>query len=232
MLGFIARYDPLPTFRGPNISDIPLPGVQVAGEPAVRGTAGSVVRVVGEACGYQVTGSGWVASPHRIVTNAHVVAGESQTSVQIRGVGRAIPARVIWFDADNDIAILDAPGVEASPLPIRSSVPAADRSAAMLGFPENGPFTIRSARIGLTRDVRTTDITDTRRVVRSVTAFRGVVRHGNSGGPLLNSSGEVVGTVFAAAVDDVEGGYAIPTSVVLDAISRETTVSVSTGPCV
>lgn len=232
VLGFIARHDPLPTFNGPNISDIGVPsGTTTNGSP-VRQAAASVVRIVGEACGYEVTGSGWVAAPHRVVTNAHVVAGEDHTAVQEHGAGRLIPARVIWFDTINDIAILDTPGVQAPPLTIDAVTPQFNHGGAILGYPENGPFMTRPVRIGHTRAVRTTDITDSQQVVRSVTAFRGDVRHGNSGGPVVNAAGAVIGTVFASAVDRVEGGYAVPTSIVVDALTQAGSVSLQTGPCV
>ena len=232
ILGVISRYDPLPQLRGPSISGIEIPDSRTSDVPAVVGAGQSVVRVVGEACGFQLTGSGWVAAPDLVVTNAHVVAGEVATLVQPGGQGAGRVASVVWFDPESDLAVLRIPDLHLAPLPVRLERPEASRSGAILGYPENGPFNIRAVRVGSTGIVATTDITGGREVRRNVTAFRGIVRHGNSGGPLIDETGAVIATVFAAAVGGAHGGYAIPVSEIRPVITAGPTQPVSTGACV
>ncbi len=232
VLGFIARYDPLPMLRGPSVAQIAAPDAATAGTPGVQRSAASVVRIVGAACGYQVTGSGWVAMPGVVVTNAHVVAGGNSTAVQVDGRGRELPADVVAFDPDYDLAVLAVPGLSLPSLSFRTGFAAAGEAGSIAGYPENGPRDIQSVRVGTTGDVRTTDITGDRQVRRPVTAFRGVVRQGNSGGPLLDEDGRVLGAVFAGALDAPPGGYAIPAAAVVELLRKPQLGPVSTGSCV
>ena len=187
ILHALARFDPLPALHGP-VANVPQPTPAILGTPGARAAAPSVVRIVGTACGLGIEGSGWVAAPGVVVTTAHVVAGENDTPVELGGSGAGLPAQVIDFDPHDDIAILRVPGLAARPLSLASSSPAGT-SVAILGYPEDGPFDSEPGRIGQTVDIDTEDAYGNGPVLRSVTEFLGNVRPGNSGGPLIDSSG-------------------------------------------
>ena len=230
VLHALARFDPFPKVTGPAPEVRPPPG-SIARKPGITAASHSVVKVLGTACGLGIEGSGWVGrSGGEVVTNAHVVAGESDTTVELQGQSPRYPAQAIWFDPHNDIAILRAPGlVSASPLPIRVDAPA-ETAAAVLGFPENGPLDIQPARLGPTTDVITQDAYGRGPVHRRVTSLRALVRSGNSGGPLVDARGRVLATVFAATTGGTPGGYAVPDSEVVKALQRAS-APVGTGPC-
>jgi S1-C subfamily serine protease len=226
LMDAIARVDPFPTIVGPRPpSEAPDPAV--LNRPGVREAAPSVVRVLGTACGLAVSGSGWVASPGVVVTAAHAVAGQRDTTVQAPG-GRRLRARAIAYDPTNDIAVLRAPRLRAPSLRLDDGDSGAP--VAILGYPENGPLTAEPGRIGRTATVLTEDAYGRGPVRRTVTALSGEVRHGNSGGPAVNGQGEVETTVFAARIGE-SGGFGVPPSIV-----RNTLASaggpVSTGSCV
>jgi S1-C subfamily serine protease len=229
ILNALARFDPLPSFRGPQ-ADVPAPTARIARVPAVADASRSVVKVLGTACGLGVEGSGWVTTDGLVVTNAHVVAGEDDTTVQLQGRGPRLAAHAVAFDERNDVAVLAVDGLRAPGLRLRDDVPSGT-SAALLGFPLNGPYDVRPARMGQTRMAIADDAYGNGPVTRSISPLRGVVRHGNSGGPLVDEQGRVVGTVFASTVGgDRAGGYAVPNAVVQDVLGR-VHGSVSTGPC-
>ncbi|MGN6170646.1 MAG: MarP family serine protease, partial [Solirubrobacteraceae bacterium] len=196
ILNALARFDPLPTIHGP-AATVPPPSRGILSAPGVRDAGGSVVRVVGTACGLGIEGSGWVAAPGLVVTNAHVVAGESDTRVEIAGGAPGFPAEALDFDPRDDIAVLRVQGLTAHSLAIAPSAPAG-ASGAILGYPQDGPFEAQPGRIGQTRDVETENAYGQGPVLRSVTELRGLVRPGNSGGPVVSSSGQVLATAFAA----------------------------------
>jgi S1-C subfamily serine protease len=231
ILHSLARFDPLPEIAGPGASGVAAPTGRIARVAPVRAAAGGVVRVLGTACGLGVEGSGWVAATGLVVTNAHVVAGEQDTVVQARGAGPRLAARVVAFDAHDDVAVLRVPGLGATAL-AGAPEPPAGRAVAILGFPHNGPYDVRSARVGPTREVLSEDAYGRGPVRRRVTTFRGKVRSGNSGGPLVDARGRVAGTVFAAAVGGgARGGYAVPGDVVAARVAAAGRRAVSTGPC-
>jgi S1-C subfamily serine protease len=192
-----------------------------------------VVRVFGTACGLGVEGSGWVAAPGLVVTNAHVVAGEGDTQIQIDGIGPGHEARALVFDPHNDIAILGVPGLTLRPLPIDGK-PALGIAAAILGYPLDGAFDAEPGRLGQTETVDTQDAYGQGHVLRTITALRGKVRPGNSGGPMVDGRGRVVATVFAALTGTPRaGGFAVPNTLVRAALRRAEARSqpVSTGHC-
>jgi hypothetical protein len=230
LLNALARFDPLPSISGPS-ANVPPPYSRIARDPAMIAAGRSVVRVLGTACGLGVQGSGWVAGNGIVVTNAHVVAGEDDTTVQLRGQGAHYSATPIWFDAHDDVAILRVPGVGgAATLRLRVDAPIGT-SAAVLGFPENGPYDVAPARLGQTSTVLTDDAYGRGPVRRSITSLRGLVRPGNSGGPVVDGAGRVVTTVFAATVGGrYHSGFGVPDSVVRSALSQARG-PVSTGPC-
>ncbi|MBO0706337.1 MAG: MarP family serine protease [Candidatus Dormibacteraeota bacterium] len=234
ILHALARFDPLPSVRGP-AAQVPAPPTGIAAAPAVRGSFGSVVRIVGTACGLGIEGSGWVAAPGLVVTNAHVVAGETDEVVQPGGASPGIPAQAVAFDPHNDVAVLRVSGLNERPLPLASD-PHQGTAAAILGYPLDGPFDAEPGRVGQTQDVSTEDAYGNGPVVRSITSLRGLVRPGNSGGPMVDAAGKVVATVFAAITSSsasAPGGFAVPNTIVRHelAVAKRNQGSVSTGPC-
>jgi S1-C subfamily serine protease len=235
ILNALAKVDPLPSVNGPT-ADVPPPTKGILGVPAVRHTFGSVVRVVGTACGLGIEGSGWVAAPDIVVTNAHVVAGETNTTVQADGNPPNLTARALAFDPHDDVAVLYVPSLSRASLTM-SAHPKAGQSAAILGYPLDGPFTAVPGRIGPTQTVSTQDAYGNGPVLRSIESLRGLVRPGNSGGPLINAAGQVVGMVFASitggTVSPGGDGLAVPNAIVAKqlAIARSRQRFISTGPC-
>jgi hypothetical protein len=229
ILKALARFDPLPSVSGPSANVAP-PNAKIARDPDVRAAGRSVVRVLGTACGLGVQGSGWVAGKGIVVTNAHVVAGQDDTTVQPGGEGAGLDASTIWFDPRNDLSILRVPGLSGVPA-LRMHVNAnAGTSAAVLGFPENGRFDVEPARLGPTATVITQNAYCRGPVKRRITSLRGLVRPGNSGGPAVDAAGRVVTTIFAAATSRRRTGFGVPDSVVRDALRRARR-AVGTGPC-
>jgi trypsin-like peptidase/colicin V production protein len=225
----LARFDPFPSIRGPS-ANVPPPNAKIARDPQVRGAAGSVVRVLGTACGLGVQGSGWIVRDGLVVTNAHVVAGQDDTTVQLRGEGPSVDAEAVWYDPRNDLAILRAPGLGDAPaLPMRADAEAGT-AAAVLGFPGNGSYDVQPARLGSTELVITQDAYGRGPVRRAITSLRALVRHGNSGGPVVDGRGRVVTTVFAAASGRRRTGYGVPDATVRSALGR-IRGPVDTGPC-
>jgi len=213
LLKALARFDPFPRVDGPEVNVGP-PRSGIGADPDVRRAGASVVKVVGSACGLGVQGSGWVAADGIVVTNAHVVAGEDDTAVVPRDGRGRLDATVVAFDTKNDIAVLRVPGLDLAPLPFAREVKVSE-PGAVEGFPLSGPFRIRPARVGQTRVVFSQDAYGRGPVRRRITAFRGTVQPGNSGGPIVDAAGRVSGTVFAQSVGPgPRGGYAVPNETV------------------
>jgi hypothetical protein len=230
LLNALARFDPFPKIAGP-AANVPPPNAKIARDPQVAAAGTSVVRVLGTACGLGIEGSGWIAPGGLVVTNAHVVAGEDDTTVQAQGTGPHLDAQPVWFDPHNDIALLRVPALAgARSLPLNVNA-APGTSAAILGFPENGPYDVEPGRLGRTDTVRTEDAYGRGPVQRKITSLRGRVRSGNSGGPMVDGSGRVVTTIFAATVGrGKRSGFGVPDSVVRDALAKAGG-PVGTGAC-
>jgi len=222
----LARVDPFPAITGPSAPVSP-PDPRVLSDPSVRQASPSVLKVLGTACGLGVSGSGWVAAPELVVTAAHVVAGQDDTTVEPVGGVPRLRAHAVYFDRTNDVAVLRVPGLDASPLPLAKARPGA--SVAVLGFPESGPFTASAGRIGQTRQVLARDSYGHGPISRTITSLRAQVRHGDSGGPALDAQGRVQATIFAARPGG-DVGYGVPASIVRRALARSTG-PVSTGDC-
>jgi S1-C subfamily serine protease len=231
ILNALARFDPLPQISGP-APDVRAPTAAIARDPQVRAASRSVVRVLGTACGLGVQGSGWVARDGVVVTNAHVVAGQDDTTVQIGGEGDRHDADVVWFDVTNDLAILRSSGIAGTPALAMNDNARAGTSAAILGFPENGPYDVQPGRLGSTTAANTQDAYGRGPVRRTITSLRGLVRHGNSGGPMVDGDGRVVTTIFASAsAEGARQGFGVPDRFVREALGRAQG-PVDTGPCV
>jgi S1-C subfamily serine protease len=213
VLNALARLDPLPSLPGP-LPQLTAPPPKIAGNPVVRAASRSVVRVLGTACGLAIEGSGWVARPEEVVTNAHVVAGESDTTVEVEGQPPQLPAQAIAFDPTYDLAVLRVPGLDLPTLALASN-PSAGTAGAVLGYPENGPFDVQAGRIGATGQVLTQNAYGEGSVERLLTPLRGLVRPGNSGGPVVSTAGQVLTTVFAGTTGGgPAGGYGVANATV------------------
>jgi len=208
ILGALARLDPLPSISGPS-PDVAPPLPAVARTAGVRRAARSVVRILGTACGLAIEGSGWVAAAEEVVTNAHVVAGEQDTTVEVAGQPPQLSAQAIAFDPADDVAVLRVRELGLPALSLAAN-PATGAAGAILGYPENGPFEAQPGRIGQTQTVITQDAYGNGPVSRLLTPLRGLVRPGNSGGPLVDSAGRVLTTVFAGTTGGgPRGGYGV-----------------------
>jgi hypothetical protein len=231
ILNALARLDPLPQLAGPS-PDVAAPLPQIGRAPDVRAASRSIVRVLGTACGLAIEGSGWVARPDEVITNAHVVAGERDTTVELGGQPPDMPAEAIAFDPTNDIAVLRVRSLAGVSSLSVVDEPASGRAGAILGYPENGPYDVRPARIGRTQTVLTSNAYGQGPVSRLLTPLRGVVRPGNSGGPLVDGNGNVLTTVFAGTVGGgTPGGYGVANATVLGILADAGSAAVSTGPC-
>ena len=235
ILNALSRLDALPSITGPS-PDVAPPQTHVARTPGVRRASGSVVRVDGTACGLAIEGSGWVAAPDVVVTNAHVVAGEQDTSVQVGGHAPDLPAHPLAFDPTHDVAVLEVPGLGLPSLSLAPH-PASGTPGAILGYPEDGAFDVEPGRIGRTQTVLTDNAYGQGPVARLLTPLRGLVRPGNSGGAMVDSAGNVLTTVFAATVGaHPRGGYGVANETIAgtlgEALARARARStVGTGPC-
>ncbi|HST70087.1 MAG TPA: MarP family serine protease [Solirubrobacterales bacterium] len=226
VLNALNRVDPAPTVLGPAAPVAP-PDAKIASDPDVLGAGDSVVRVLSTACGLGIEGSGWAVEPGVIVTNAHVIAGSDDTTVTTQN-GIELEATPIYYEPRRDLALLRV-GTALPTLPI-SSRRQGGEDGAVLGYPENGPYSLSPARIGETRVTISEDSYGNGPVERTIVAMSGIVRSGNSGGPLVDPAGHVVGTVFAATTSGPRGGFAIPAEEVREAL-RGAADEVDTGAC-
>jgi S1-C subfamily serine protease len=218
------------------VAPVAEPDQATAQSPEVVAAGAGVVRVVGEAeaCGRSQEGSGFVLAPGRVLTNAHVVAGMSSPQVQVGGTGDDLDATVVVFDAARDLAVLDVPELQARPLPLATEEGVRGDEVVVAGFPLNGPYLLTPGRV---RDVITAvgeDIYGEAEVTREVYSLFAEVRPGNSGGPVLDAQGAVVGVVFARSLDDASTGYAVTLDEAAPVIEAAVGASapVATGDCV
>lgn len=222
----------LEPFARERIKNVPRPTPRILRRPAVRAAGASVVKVLGTAssCGRSLEGTGFVYDTGRVMTNAHVVAGVNHPVVLIDGAQyRAV---VVYYDPDVDVAVLSVPGLPAPALQFGGRARTA-AAAAVLGFPQNGPYDVEPARVRDIQRLRSPNIYGVSNVERQTYSLYALVRPGNSGGPVVNRRGRVIGVVFAASVTDRTTGYALTANQVSTAASRgdASTVRVGTGAC-
>lgn len=223
LMDALVRVDPFAALAGP-AADVSPPDPAIAGDPQVLAARLGVVRLTGFACGLGIEGSGWIAGPGLVVTNAHVVAGVSVPRVD-QGDGRLFQGAVVHFDARNDLALVRVEGLRGGQLTLAE--PERGIAVALLGFPRNGPYQATPARLGATVTSVGRDAYGRFPVPRDVTTIRGEIVAGNSGGPAVDADGRVRSTVFAQRADG-EGGYGIPTDVVRRAIAGAGTTPLET----
>ncbi|MFF1416750.1 MarP family serine protease [Streptomyces sp. NPDC058220] len=222
-------------FANEPITDVQPPDPALAGSPVAARAQQSIVKVVGTApsCGKVLEGSGFVFDDRRVMTNAHVVGGVEEPTVQIGGKGRLYDAKVVLYDWRRDIAVLDVPDLRATPLQFTESDAESGDSAIVAGFPENGAYDVRSARVRGRIDANGPDIYRRGEVQRDVYSLFATVRQGNSGGPLLTPEGKVYGVIFARSLDDQQTGYALTADEIRDdiALGRTANQEVDSQQC-
>jgi S1-C subfamily serine protease len=217
------------------IAPVDPPDPNVARTPGVEAAGDSVIKITGvaEACNRGQEGSGWVVSPGRVVTNAHVVAGMRTVTLRIKGTGPSYEGRVVLFDPERDLAVVAAPELPAEPLDLG---PELDRGSGgvVAGFPLDGPYRLDAARVRDVVQARGSDIYGTPGTSREVYSLYARVRPGNSGGPLLSTTGDVVGVIFAKSLDDDSTGYALTLDEARPVLNAAASADrpVSTGACV
>jgi S1-C subfamily serine protease len=202
--------------------------------PALNKAAQSVLRIAGTAyeCGQNQTGSGFVVTEDRVVTNAHVVAGVSQPVVEMPD-GGAMPGRVVYFDIKRDLAVLAVDNLPSQPLPLSRDLPGGSQ-AAFAGYPHGGPFQSKPATVQDIATVLVPDIYGNNPSPEDIYRLAGDVQPGNSGGPLLTTEGQVAGVVFAKATSDAEVGFAITMNDLEPVAEQAPALSspVSSGQCI
>lgn len=201
---------------------------------ALAAAAASVVRINGTAyaCGQNQSGSGFVISKDRIVTNAHVVAGVQQPVIEARN-GQTLDGRIVYFDPDNDLAVIAVSGLAAPALSLSDPLTVGD-DAVIDGYPYGGPFTTGGARVLARSSESVENIYSTGRNVRELYTLAADIEPGNSGGPLLAQNGTIAGIVFAKSSEDADLGYAMTDTLLDPVVQKAATLStaISSGTCV
>jgi S1-C subfamily serine protease len=208
----------------------PAPG-SVLRDPDIVRSEKSVYKIRGEnVCGSGVEGSGFLYSPDRLMTNAHVVAGVRHPTVRV-GDGE-VPATVVYYNSDVDVAVLAVHGLSAPYLHF-SLHGHSGQAGAALGYPNDGPFDAEPVRVRSEQRLRSPNIYGEGTVTREVYSIRGLIRPGNSGGPFVSTRGRVLGVVFAASVSDASTGYALTADQVAKSAAAGIAShhEVSTGNC-
>ena len=222
--------DPLTPTQVP---DVPAPDQALMDSPVVRSVSGSVVQISGVAasCSRQIDGSGFVYAPERVMTNAHVLAGVTDPVVSAEG--EEYDAVPVYVDEEADVAVLAVPGLPQVPRTCSQGPAESGDDAIIMGYPGGGGLFVGPARVRQRTDISGPDFRNEQTVVRDVYALRGEVRAGNSGGPLFDPEGQVLGVVFASAIDDPLTGYALTYEEVEDAAVTGAASSspVATGAC-
>lgn len=216
------------------VATVDVPDASLADSLVVAKSRPSVVKIrgVAPACQKVLEGTGFVIAPNRVMSNAHVVAGSDSVTVEADD-GKEYGATVVSYDPNADISILDVPNLPIQPLQFSEEPAKSGTDAVVLGFPGGGEFVATPARVREIIELSGPDIYKTTTVNREVYTIRGLVRQGNSGGPMINRSGQVIGVVFGAAVDDSDTGFVMTT----DEVSRQlakigNTAKVPTGACI
>ena len=200
-------------------------------DPDVERAAAGVAKIRGtNECGRGVEGTGFLYAQNRLMTNAHVVAGVDDPEVVVGET--TLPASVVYYNPEVDVAVLAYDSGDTDALDFDRTAGAGD-GVAVLGYPEDGPYDVQPARIRSEQRLRSPDIYGGGTVIREVYSLRGLIRPGNSGGPIVSSRGDVVGVVFAASVNDHDTGSALTAEQVAEAAATDVTASdeVDTGDC-
>lgn len=225
--------DVLPQFGRTPIVNVDAPDSALALDPVVATARPAVLKIRGVAtsCQKVLEGSGFVVAPNRVMSNAHVVAGSE--SVTVESEGTSYDATVVSYDPNADISILDVPNLPVLPLQFDMQEAATGTDAVVMGYPGGGEFTAAPARIREIIQLNGPDIYHSTTVTREVYTIRGTVRQGNSGGPLIDRDGKVLGVVFGAAVDDADTGFVLTANEVAKQMAKVgNSQRVSTDTCI
>jgi S1-C subfamily serine protease len=226
-------FDVLQPFGRTPIVNVDAPDANLAADAVVAATRPSVVKIKGIApsCQKVLEGSGFVVAPNRVMSNAHVVAGAD--SVTVEAEGKTYDASVVSYDPNADISILDVPDLPTAPLTFAEQAAPQGTDAVVMGYPGGGDFLATPARVREIIELKGPDIYRTTTVTREVYTVRGTVRQGNSGGPMINRAGNVLGVVFGAAVDDADTGFVLTAKEVEQQMAKiGNTQRVATGTCI
>jgi S1-C subfamily serine protease len=225
VLTALHRFDGVPVVA--NLIPRRLPPPVTDGVPAgvVGQAAASVVKVRGDVCGFVAEGSGWIAGPGRVVTNVHVVTGQRHPGVLLDG--RTLQSTVTHVDVTNDLAVLTVPGLRGRALPL-GRTPGFGTPVAFVGYPQDGPLRSEAGSMGDTETGISPDAYGDP-AARTTLTLRGHARPGNSGGPVIDRAGRVVGTLFARNADGTVV-FAIPTGRIRAALAAPPR-SEPAGPC-
>jgi S1-C subfamily serine protease len=213
--------------------EVDAPDPALKNSQVVQKSKRSVLKVLGTApsCSRRIEGSGFVYARERVMTNAHVVAGTREVAVEVNG--RRERGTVVVYDPARDLAVIHVPGLTAPVMPFVPKAATTGASAIVLGYPQDGPYDAQSARVRDLGRITGPDIYESGDVTREIYTIRSLVRSGNSGGPLITPSGQVLGVIFAAAADDKNTGFALSANEASAVAEHgETrTQSVRTGDC-
>ncbi|GIG01500.1 MarP family serine protease [Catellatospora citrea] len=215
------------------VKEVPAPDPKLKGSQVVLNAKKSVVKVLGNApsCSRRIEGSGFVFADEHVMTNAHVVAGTKTIRVELNG--SRLQGTVVVYDPERDLAVIHVPSLNAPVMRFANAPAKTGADAIVLGFPLDGPYDAQSARVRDVGDITGPDIYEDGTVTREVYTIRGLVRSGNSGGPLVAADGSVLGVIFAAAADDPNVGYAVTAdeASTVALMGRTRTRAVGTGKC-
>jgi len=215
------------------VREVEPPDPTLARSQAVINGKRSVVKVLGTApsCSRRIEGSGFIYSPEKVMTNAHVVAGTRSVTVDVNG--DQYDATVVVYNPKLDLAVLNVPGLNGPVMPFATREASTGADAIVLGFPLDGPYNAQSARVRDVSRITGPDIYESGDVTREIYTIRALVRSGNSGGPLVTPNGQVLGVIFAAAADDPNTGFAVTAdeASAVAAAGKQTTARSGTGQC-
>lgn len=226
-------HDVLKPFGPTKVAEIEAPDATLATSVVVGTTRPSVVKVrgVAQSCQKVLEGTGFVVAPNRVMSNAHVVAGSDSVTIEVDG--QEYEAGVVSYDPDADISILDVPNLPSAPLQFVEEEAQPGTDGIVLGYPGGGDFAATPARVREVIKLNGPDIYRSTTVTREVYTIRGTVRQGNSGGPMINRQGKVLGVVFGAAVDDVDTGFVLTAQEVARQMAKVGNIErVPTGTCI
>jgi S1-C subfamily serine protease len=227
VLHALGRFDPLPLLPNFATGQLPPPDPSVVNSPAASAAARGVLKIYGSSCGLGAQGSGWVIRRNIVATNAHVIAGQTETHVVTTGAG-SLPAQVVYVDPANDVALLRVQRLQIAPLAVDSRGPY-PKPVVVLGYPHDGRLTATAGTAGEPRSVLAPDAYRRRVRPRTVVPLRGQVEPGESGGPVVDRRGSVVAMIFGGARTG-DGGFGVPVELVLRGLNARLR-PVSPGPC-